>query len=128
VFGRLKGCLIRAPVLAYLDPAREYSLDTDAGDRNVRVALSQVQDGREVVVVYYSTALFASEKNYCTTRKKLVAVSKAVKHFRPYVYERMFPLPTDHASLVWLCKRAEPSSPVARWLEILADFSYRIEH
>jgi len=34
----------------------------------------------------------------------------------------------DHASLIWLCKRAEPSSQVARWLEILAEFSYWIEH
>jgi len=39
-----------------------------------------------------------------------------------------FRLGTDHASLIWLCKRAEPSSQVARWLEILAEFSYRIEH
>jgi len=30
--------------------------------------------------------------------------------------------------LIWLCKRAEPSSQVARWLEILAEFYYRIEH
>jgi len=27
-----------------------------------------------------------------------------------------------------LCKRAEPSSQVARWLEIMAELSYRIEH
>jgi len=51
-----------------------------------------------------------------------------VKHFRPYLYGRKFRLRTDHASLIWLCKRAEPSSQVARWLEILAEFSYRIEH
>jgi len=37
-------------------------------------------------------------------------------------------LRTDHASLIWLCKRAEPSRQVARWLEVLAEFSYRIEH
>jgi len=51
-----------------------------------------------------------------------------VKHFRPYLYGRRFRLRTDHASLSWLCKRAEPSSQVARWLEILSEFSYRIEH
>jgi len=51
-----------------------------------------------------------------------------VKHFRPYLYGRKFRLRTDHASLIWLWKRAEPSSQVARWLEILAELSYRIEH
>jgi len=51
-----------------------------------------------------------------------------VKHFRPYLYGRWFRLRTGHASWIWLCKRAEPSSQVTRWLEILAKFSYRIEH
>jgi len=51
-----------------------------------------------------------------------------VKYFWPYLYGRAFRLRTDHASLIWLCKRAEPASQVARWLEILAEFPYRIEH
>jgi len=34
----------------------------------------------------------------------------------------------DHTSLIWLCKRAESSCQVARWLEILGELSYRIEH
>jgi len=34
----------------------------------------------------------------------------------------------SHASLIWLCKRAEPSSQVARWLKVLAEVFYRIEH
>ena len=53
---------------------------------------------------------------------------KAVKHFRPYLYGRKFRLRTDHASLRWLCRRREPSNQVARWLEILAEFSYVLEH
>jgi len=44
----------------------------------VGAVLSQVQDGREVVVAYYNKALSASEKNYCTTRRELLAVVKAV--------------------------------------------------
>jgi len=51
-----------------------------------------------------------------------------VKHFRPCLYGRRFQLRTDHASLIWLCKRAEPSGQVAQWHKILAEFSYRIEH
>jgi len=90
--------------------------------------LSQVQGGSDVVVAYYSKTLAAIEKNYRTTRKELLAVVKAVKHFRQYLYGRTFRLWTDHASLTWLCKRAEPSSQVARWLEIVAEFFYQIEH
>jgi len=73
-------------------------------------------------------SLSPTERNYCTTRKELLAVIKSVKHVRPYLYGRQFRLRTDHASLIWLCKRAEPSSQVARWLEILAEFFYQIKH
>jgi len=90
--------------------------------------LSQVQDGQEMVIGYYSKALSTTKKNCCTTRKELLAVIKTVKHFRPNLYRRIFWLWIDHALLIWLCKRAEPSSQVARWLEILAEFSYMIEH
>jgi len=114
--------------LAYPDPTLKYILDTEASDQNVSAVLSQVQEGREVVVAYFSKSLSPTERNYCTTRKELLSVIKSVKHFRPYLYGRKFQLGTDHASLIWLCKRAEPSSQVARWLEILAEFSYRIKH
>jgi len=127
-FDHLKQWLMEAPILAYPDSAKECILDTDTSDHSVGAVLSQVQGGSEVVVAYYSKTLTAAEKNYCTTRKELLAVVKAVKHFRPYLYGRTFRLQTDHASLIWLCKRAESSSQVARWLEILAEFSYRIEH
>jgi len=127
-FDHLKQWLMEAPILAHPDPAREYIMDTDASDHSVEAVLSQVQGGSEVVVAYYSKILKAAEKNYCTTKKELLTVVKAVKHFRPYLYGRMFRLRTDHASLIWLCKRAELSSQVAHWLEIVAEFSYRIEH
>jgi len=127
-FDCLKGRLLEAPILAYPDPALEYILDTDASDQNVGAVLSQVQEGREVVVAYYSKSLSPTERNYCTIRKELLAVIKSLKHFRPYLYGRRFRLLKDHASLIWLCKRADPSSQIGRWLEILAEFSYRIEH
>jgi len=127
-FDHLKQRLMEVAILAYPDPAKEYVLDTDASDHSVGAVLSQVQSRSEVAVAYYSKTLAATEKNYCTTRKELLAVVKAVKHFRPYLYGRTFRLQTDHASLIWLCKHAEPSSQVARWLEILAEVSYRIEH
>jgi len=95
---------VEAPILARPNPIKDYILDTDASYYNVGAVLSQVQDGREVVVAYYSKAMSAPEKNYCTTRRELLAVVKAVKHFRPYLYGRSFRLRTVHASLIWLCK------------------------
>ena len=93
----------------------------------MRAVLSQVQNEKETVIAYYSKTPSAAEQNYCVTRKELLAVVKAIKHFRPYLYGQTFKLRTDHASLRWLCRR-EPSAQVARWLEILSEFKYNLEH
>jgi len=50
-FDHLKDRLVEAPILAYPDPAKEYILDTDACNHNVGAVLSQVQNGREIVIL-----------------------------------------------------------------------------
>ena len=127
-FEMLKQCLVTAPVLGYPDPGLPYVLDTDASKDGVGAVLSQIQEGKERVIGYYSKTLSPPEKNYCVTRRELLAVVKGMKHFRPYLYGRTFELRTDHASLMWLCRRREPSDQVARWLEALAEFKYTISH
>ena len=127
-FELLQQKLMTAPVLGYPDPNQTYILDTDASGFGVGAVLSQEQGGVERVIAYYSKTLSPPERNYCVTRRELLATVKAVKHFRPYLYGRKFRLRTDHASLRWLCRRREPSNQVARWLEILAEFSYVLEH
>ena len=62
------------------------------------------------------------EKNYCVTQRELLTVVKGVKYFPPYLYGQHFDLRTDHASLMWLCRRKEPADQVVRWLETLAEF------
>ena len=127
-FDNLRQILCQAPVLGYPEPKLQYILDTDASDVGVGGVLSQVQNGKERVIAYYSKTLGPPERNYCVTRRELLAVIKAVKHFRPYLYGQTFRLRTDHASLQWLSRRREPSNQVARWLEILAEFRYTLEH
>jgi hypothetical protein len=127
-FDALKQSLLTAPVLGYPDPTLSYVLDTDASLAGVGAVLSQVQGGKERVISYYSRALSQPERNYCVTRRELLAVVKAIIHFRPYLYGKEFKIRTDHASLLWLCRRTMPSAQVARWLEILSEFNFSIEH
>ena len=127
-FETLQKCLVTAPVLGYPDPKLPYILDTDASGDGVGAVLSQVQGGEERVIGYYSKTLTPPEKNYCVTRRELLAVVKGVKHIRPYLYGQHFDLKTDHALLMWLCRRKEPSDQVARWLETLAEFRYTLNH
>ena len=127
-FETIKQSLLTAPILGYPDPNLAYILDTDASLEGIGAVLSQVQDDQERVISYYSRALGSAERNYCVTRRELLAVVKAVNHFRPYLYGKEFKIRTDHASLLWLCRRTTPTAQVARWLEILSEFQFTIEH
>ena len=127
-FEQLRQFLLEAPVLAYPEPGVEFIVDTDASADGVGSVLSQVQNGEERVIAYFSKTLSPAERNYCVTRRELLAVVMAVKHFRPYLYGRPFRLRTDHASLKWLYKLKEPQHQVARWIEILSEFTFKLEH
>lgn len=103
-------------------------MDTDASNYGIGAVLSQVQEGQECVIAYYSQVLGRSERQYCTTRKELLAAVKAVKHFHPYLYGRSFTLRTDHAALRWLLSFRHPEGQIARWLERLQQYDFRVEH
>jgi phage anti-repressor protein len=119
--------MTEALVLAYRHPGVEYIVDTDASADGAGAVLSQCLGGQERVVAYYSKTFSSCQRNYCVTRRELLAVIMAVSHFKPYLYGRRFKLRTDHASLIWLSKRSEPSHQVARWLETLSEYTYDIE-
>ena len=85
-------------------------------------------EGEERVVAYYSKTFSPLQRNYCVTRQELLVVVLATNHFRPYLYGQEFRLRMDHASLLWLYKRSEPSHQVARWLDSLAEFRFQLEH
>ena len=127
-YDQLRHSMLTAPILAYPQPKQEFILDTDASLHGVGAVLSQVQDGQERVISYFSKTLSPSEQNYCVTRRELLAVVLGVKHFRPYLYGRPFKLRTDHASLQWLYRLKEPHHQIARWLEILAEFQFQLQH
>ena len=67
-----------------------------------RQVLSQVQNGEERVIGYYSKTLSKPERNYCVTRRELLATVRALEHFHKYLYGREFSLRTDDAALAWL--------------------------
>lgn len=127
-FRELKRKLTTAPILAFPTPTDEFILDTDASNVGIGAVLSQRQGDVEVVLEYYSKTLNNAEKNYCVTRRELLAVVLATHHFHHYLFGRRFTLRTDHASLRWLCNFKHPEGQMARWLERLQQYSYDIQH
>ena len=129
-FQDLKQALTEAPILGHAQASIPYCLDVDASERAIGAVLSQQQGGQERVLGYYSRCLRGPEKNYCVTRKELLALKDAVEHFRPYGLDSGLPVTvrTDHASLQWLQNFRQPDGQMARWLEALAPYNLKIEY
>ena len=127
-FKELKQRLTTAPVLAYPKREGKFILDTDASNHSIGAVLSQMQDGEEKVICYASRTLTKPEKNYCVTRKELLAVVNFVKSFRHYLLGQTFTVRTDHRALIWLWSFKEPDGQVARWQSTLAEYEMEIVH
>ncbi|KAK3086868.1 hypothetical protein FSP39_024642 [Pinctada imbricata] len=127
-FDKLKTLLISSPILSYPDMSKPFMLDCDASGFSVGAVLSQSDNGSERVVAYFSKTLNKAERNYCVTRRELLAIILAIKHFHHYLYGKHFTVRTDHGALNWLMKFRNPEGQMARWLEQLQAYDFRIEH
>jgi transposase InsO family protein len=127
-FEKLKQLLTSAPILGYPSTESPFVLDTDASGFGLGAVLSQVQDGEERVISYYSRTLNKAERNYCVTRRELLAIVEAVKHFHHHLYGFHFTVRTDHGALHWLLRFKNPEGQMARWLEVLAAYDFEIIH
>ncbi len=127
-FDKLKRALTSSPILAYPTPDDLFILDTDASNIGLGAVLSQVQNGVEKVICYYSKTFSRTERKYCVTRRELLAIVSSIKHFHPYLYGRYFKVRTDHGSLTWLLSFKNPEGQVARWIEFLSSYQFKIEY
>ena len=112
-FRELKTRLINAPILAYPSSEGRFILDTDASGQVIGAVLSQVQNGVEKVISYASRSLNKPERNYCVTRRELLAVVYFIKKHCHYLYGRDFEVRTDHAALKWLLSFKDPEGQLA---------------
>ncbi|GFQ74574.1 retrovirus-related Pol polyprotein from transposon 412 [Trichonephila clavata] len=127
-FNSLKAALTSSPILVYPDPEKQFILDTDASHESVGAVLSQEINGQEHVIAYWSKCLSKPERNYCVTRKELLAIVKAVENFHSYLYGWKFLLRTDHASLTWLLNFKNTEGQIARWIQKLEEYDFEIKH
>ena len=97
-FQKLKAALTSAPILRYPDLSLPFVLDTDASAFAMGGVLSQIEDGVERPIAYFSKVFSKPERNYCVTRRELLAVVSSIKHFHHYLYGKDFLVRTDHGA------------------------------
>lgn len=127
-FQQLKNSLLTAPILGFPDMAKPFILDTDASGYGIGAVLSQISDGKEIVIAYFSKALSKAQRQYCVTRRELLAIVLSLKHFHHYLYGTQFLVRTDHGALTWLLRFKNPEGQMARWLEMLNTYNFTIQH
>jgi predicted aspartyl protease len=127
-FCTLKERLVTAPILVTPKDAGEYVLDTDASQSGLGAVLHQEQGGKLCVIAYASRVLSATERNYSTTRRELLAVVYALKQFRQFLLGRHFKLRVDHSALTYLRRTPEVMGQAARWLDLIEEYDFDISH
>ena len=130
-FEALKLKFRETPVLKYPTEEGQFILDTDASNDSIGAALSQIQEGVEVPISFASNSLSKTQRNYCTTKRELLAIVVYTKKFRHYLYGGNFTIRTDHSSLRWLLNFKDAEGMIGRWLAHLSEFGLsnaQIEH
>ena len=104
------------PILAFPRTDLPFILDTDASHHGIGAVLSQIQEGIESVIAYYSRVLSKAERNYCVTRRELLAVVDSVQNFQYYLCGRPSFIRIDHSALIWLLSFKNLDGQLARWI------------
>lgn len=129
IWNNLKKCLCNAPVLSFPQKEGTFILDTDASHDSTGAVLSQIQNGSERVISYASHAFSKHEREYCVTRKELLAVYKYARHFKHYLIGKKFIIRTDHRALIWMLNWKKPNtSQYCSWKAELELFDFEIQH
>jgi hypothetical protein len=90
--------------------------------------LSQVQEGSERVVAYFSKTLSKAERNYCVTHRESLAIVRTLEHFHKYLYGKQCHLRTDNSALTWLLNFKNLEGQTARWVQRLQEYYFTSEH
>ena len=98
-----------------------FILEIDASDYCIGAALMQKVECKECPIAFYSRAITVAEKKYDTSQKELLAIVKAVEHFKQFLYGKELIIKTDHNPLKSIKIKSKPSIRLGRWSTNLAD-------
>jgi hypothetical protein len=110
------------------DPETEPEIDTELKiDTNTK---SKARKPKLHPIAYYSATFTPTKRNYDIYERELLAIIKALAHWRHYLVwtKEPFKIQTDHANLLYWKSARKLNGRTARWHGFLQDYSYEIEH
>jgi hypothetical protein len=135
-FETLRDLMCQQPVLKQPDFTKPFAVFTDASAYGVGAILSQ-EGGPNTQnrtkfhpVAYYSATFTETERNYDVYDRELLAIMKAITHWRPYLIwtKEPFKIFTDHANLLHWKSPRKLNRRTARWHGELQDYNFTLHH
>ena len=123
----LKNVLTTKTILVHADFSEKFYITTDASFLGLGGYLSQMRDGKEVVIQYVSRTLLPAEKNYTVHKLEILAAVWVIGQFRYYVNGTRFTLRTDRQSLLWLNTHKSPGRLI-RYILTLSEYDFDVIH
>ena len=129
--------MCRRPILRQPDYKKPFFLATDASAYGVGAVLSQegelhprTKKPIQHPIAYYSATFTPTERNYDIYERELLAILKALEHWRPHLAATEIPVTvlTDHANLTFWKNPRKVNRRVARWFATLQDYNLLIKH
>ena len=127
-FNALKAMLTTPPTLSLPKDDGMWVVDVDCSAFAIGAVAQQWQNGELKVIEYASRTLNRAERSYCATRRELLAMIFALKHFRSYLLGHHFVCRVDHMALKYYQSTPEPIGQQARFLDFLAEFDFSLEY
>lgn len=129
-FKNCKQELADTACLSHPAPSAKLALKVDASNFAIGAVLEQLVDGSWQPLGFFTKRLNETQGKYSTYDRELLAIYKAIGHFRHLLEARQFIIYTDHRPLTFAFKqKLEKASPRQRnHLDFIAQFSTDLRH
>ncbi len=119
-------------VLAHPDLSKPWILETDASNLGLGGVLWQVDaDGRRRPVCFFSKTFSSTQQNWSTFDQELFALIFCLTRadIRPlFLAHTDLLVRTDHRNLLYLPTKEPQNKKHRRWILLLSEFTFRVEH
>ena len=88
--------------LTALSPQDVFVLQMDASLFGLGAVLSVIQNGKDMLVAFYSHQTRGAERDYSVMELEALGEVAAIEHFAHYLYDREFTVYTDYKALCFL--------------------------
>ena len=109
--------------MAYPHFTDPFTVSMDVSDKAIGGVLSQLRDGHERVIAYWSRQLSKADRNYILYQWAAVGT---IKKFYPYLYGFHFTLIADHNPLTSLKDIKDTGGYLVHWLLFLQQFNFTV--